>query len=223
MLRRILLAATLVAVSQCRPVTAETPPIALDSPAPASLEAGETVGVTWSVAPDAADFDEMELVLSLDGGRTFPLRVTRRILASERGWSWTVPFVPTTRGRLALRAGSDERAGEERILAMSPEFAIARRSSVPAELLFRVGEEERTAAALDDPASARVPASTLAGRMEPTAPEEFVVLLARGPSSDSDADEDSATQASPAASGPVMVPARPPREARPSVRLPLRL
>lgn len=223
MVRRALLAAALAGGCFGAAAGAATPPVTLGAPGRAALEPGDAIGVSWSVAADAAEFDEMELVLSLDGGRTFPLRVTRRISPSARGWSWTVPFLPTDHGRLALRAGSDERAGRERIVALSAEFAIAGRSAFPAELLFRVGEEERTADALDDPADARLPGTSLAGRLDSAARADVVLFVSRGSSSDSHPDRDRSSQAAPAVSSPWDAPRPSPRPSSSAVRLPLRL
>ena len=123
------------------------------------LEPGARVLVTW---PAPEGFDEMELVLSVDGGRTFPLRVTRRIAPSDGGFSWTVPSLPAARARLALRAGDDEEEDAETIVGLSEEFAIAAPAQGGIEELFRVGREERTREALEE-VPAPQPDSSLAG------------------------------------------------------------
>src|SRR4051812_18833485 len=55
-------------------------PVGLVSPSTtAPLAAGSTVELAWNVAPPAAVpawVDEWEAFLSLDGGRTFPFRLT---------------------------------------------------------------------------------------------------------------------------------------------------
>ena len=151
--------------------SAPAPALSIASPSPV-LEPGSTVVVTWPV-PDG--FDEMELVLSVDGGRTFPLRVTRRIAPSDAGFSWTVPSLPAVHARLALRAGVDEEEDAETIVGLSDNFAIAPPAQRGVEELFQVGDEERTREALENvspppagPALARVPSLT-AGRDLPEA------------------------------------------------------
>lgn len=101
----------------------------------------------------------MELILSLDGGQTFPLRVTADVSKAAGRFSWRVPALFTERARLALRAGLDEQAGSEAILLLGSEFAIvpAPRSSL--EELFRVKGEWRTREALESPAESPLEAS----------------------------------------------------------------
>jgi hypothetical protein len=134
-------------------------PIGIASSAPV-LEPGASVLVSWPAGAVGTRFDEMELLLSVDGGRTFPVRVTRRIAPSEIGFSWTVPSLPAARARLALRVGVDEEEEAETIVGLSDEFAIA--PSAHGEELFRVGGEERTRDALEDSPAPR-PESSLDG------------------------------------------------------------
>jgi len=83
--------------------------------------------------------DERELVLSLDGGKTFPLRLTGEIEPGERKVMWRVPALPTEHAVLALREGGE--GFEEEIVAVSAEFVIVPGSGVPAEeLRLRDGE-----------------------------------------------------------------------------------
>lgn len=107
------------------------------------LEAGSTIEVSWAVDPDPS-FEEMELVLSLDGGRTFPLRVTGEISPEGTRISWRVPDLPTLEARLALRAGSDEEPGEETILIVSDVFEIAPLPRLDLEDIVRERGEWRT-------------------------------------------------------------------------------
>lgn len=119
-------------------------------PAPAgALQPGARVEVSWPAAADLHGFDEMELVLSVDGGRTFPVRVTGRIAPAGRRFPWTVPALPAARARLALRAGTAEEDEDETIVGVSEPFSIAP-SEGTFEELFRVGDEGRTRAALED-------------------------------------------------------------------------
>jgi hypothetical protein len=86
-----------------------------------------------------AGVDERELVLSLDDGTSFPLRLTREIGPGESETSWRVPALPTEHAVLALREGGE--GLEEKIVAVSAEFAILPRPGLPAEeIRFRDGE-----------------------------------------------------------------------------------
>jgi len=117
----------------------------LEPDAGAQLEPGTTVQVTWRLEDEsAAKFDEMELLLSLDGGRSFPVRVTRDLSRAARRLFWRVPALPTNHARLALRTGSDEKSESETIQIVGPEFSIAARRENSLEVLFRVAGEWRT-------------------------------------------------------------------------------
>ena len=82
---------------------------------------------------------ERELVLSLDGGGTFPVRLTGEIGPGDLEARWRVPALPTDHAILALREGDDGAA--EEIVASSAEFTILPSPDLPAEeLRFRDGE-----------------------------------------------------------------------------------
>ncbi len=107
------------------------------------LEPGSIVRVSWS--PGAArEFDEMELILSLDGGRSFPLRVTGALSTATDSLLWRVPRLPTTRARLALRSGAGERKETETVRMVGDEFTILDGIDDPPEELRRVRGEWRT-------------------------------------------------------------------------------
>ena len=77
-------------------------------------------------------------MLSLDGGRTYPVRVSPELEAREGGYRWRVPDLPAARARLMLRLGGEagERAG-----ALSREFRIVHAEGVPRpELGFHEGQ-----------------------------------------------------------------------------------
>jgi len=116
---------------------------------PDRLTPGSELAVTWTIARHDRDRDEMELVLSLDGGRSFPIRVTGRISPDAPGVTWRVPALPTERAVLALRAGDDEAPDAEDVVAVSETFAIASPRSHEAEELYAVDDEWRTREALD--------------------------------------------------------------------------
>lgn len=92
-----------------------------------------------SLEPAARGVEERELVLSLDGGKTFPLRLTGEIGPGDREAWWRVPALPTAHAVLALREGRE--GSEEEIVAVSAEFAILADPGLPAEeFCFRDGE-----------------------------------------------------------------------------------
>ena len=65
---------------------------------------------------------KQELLLSLDGGVTFSLRVTRERSTAHRETTFRVPNLPSPRACLGLRMGSNGHA--EVLVARSPEFSI---------------------------------------------------------------------------------------------------
>ena len=108
------------------------------------------VSVSWTAGVvGRADGDEMELVLSLDGGRSFPLRVTRTLSPDALSFAWRVPALPTERARLALRSGRQGDEDSETIRIVSGEFAIGADTHVALEEVFRTGGEWRTREALE--------------------------------------------------------------------------
>jgi hypothetical protein len=88
-------------------------PVRLVAPlAGSTLAAGSTAELEW--AP-LADFDrlskveEWEAFLSLDGGATFPLRITPHLDQDLRRIAFQVPPVPTGDARILLRFGDEHR------------------------------------------------------------------------------------------------------------------
>lgn len=93
----------------------------------------------------------MELLLSIDGGRSFPVRLTRDLTPQTSALFWRVPALPTRHARLALRAGDCEEPAEERVILVSSEFAIEEQGATGAESFHLVRGEWRTRDALDGP------------------------------------------------------------------------
>jgi len=94
---------------------------------------------TARLEPALSGAEERELVLSLDGGRSFPVRLTAEIDPADRETTWRVPALPTAHAVLALREGGE--GLEERIVATSAEFAIVPDPAAPVEILrFERGE-----------------------------------------------------------------------------------
>lgn len=87
-------------------------PLTLVSPAAdVALAGGDTLEITWAPAPLVGDpfrFEEWEAFLSVDGGATWPIRLTPHLTAEIRSWRVRMPNIPSDRARLRLRAG-DER------------------------------------------------------------------------------------------------------------------
>ncbi len=109
---------------------------AIDLGAGAALDAGGVVEVRWSGLADSAD--EVELLLSLDGGRTYSLRLTDELDPKGGSFSWEVPGLDSDRARLAIRMGI---AGAEVIAAATAPFSISRDPSTPpVRLRWRSGE-----------------------------------------------------------------------------------
>lgn len=77
----------------------------------AVLSAGALAEVAWeprSGFEAIEKAEEWEAYLSVNGGRTYPLRVTPHLDLGIRRFRWTVPNLPTPDARLLLRFG-DER------------------------------------------------------------------------------------------------------------------
>ena len=128
---------------------------------PATVTAGETVVLELGAAP--GDVEEMEILLSLDDGRTFPVRVTREIAPGERAVRWKVPALATAAARLRVRFGVHEGGEREHETwgPMSAPFAIV---TGGARTDLHVFHENGWWEGLDP-----APAST-AGALDPAAP-----------------------------------------------------
>ncbi len=87
---------------------------------------GSAVEVRWTTASKPA---ERELVLSLDGGLTFPIRISSELSPRSASFRWSVPDLPTSRARLALRSGSGEGNEDEALEFLSGEFTIVSAAS----------------------------------------------------------------------------------------------
>lgn len=118
----------------------------LVSPADGSeLLADSEVTIGWEGVDLPTGVEEWEAFLSVDGGRTWPLRVTPHLDISIRRFKFRVPAFPTRDARLLLRFG-DERTETE--VELPQRFAISgalRRSAWPAALGLspRRGERAR--------------------------------------------------------------------------------
>ena len=120
-----------------RPAAAPVVPVHFSQPAEgASLHEGEIVQIRWSGVP--ADAEEIELLLSVDGGQHFSLRLTDELDSSSGSFLWRVPSLLTDSASLAIRVGAH---GEETVSASGPLFRLSHGPSTPAVLLrWKAGE-----------------------------------------------------------------------------------
>src|SRR5687768_2385723 len=71
------------------------------------LIAGSAVTIEWEELALPEHTVEWEAFLSLDGGRTWPLRITPHLNISIRRFIFRVPDLPTREARLMLRFGDE--------------------------------------------------------------------------------------------------------------------
>lgn len=128
-------------------------PVRVVLPAPGTrLVAGSLATVEWQ-APENGFGDrrieEWEAFLSLDGGRTWPLRLTPHLDVGMRRFSFRVPAFPSRDARLLLRFG-DEREETEVDVPGSFTISVDRGrfspDSVPPSLRLSRGESARPGA-----------------------------------------------------------------------------
>lgn len=105
------------------------PPVRLVAPrAGATLVAGTTAELEWEPLAGLPGVEEWEAFLSLDAGRTYPLRITPHLDQDLRRFHWQVPFLPTRDAAILLRFGDERR---EIAVELPVRFAIATPPSVP--------------------------------------------------------------------------------------------
>jgi hypothetical protein len=85
-----------------------------------TLHPGDVVEVQWTGPPWGVE--EMELLLSVDGGRHFGVRITPDLDADRRSYAWRVPPFQSGDARLAVRVNLD---GREVLAGVSEPFRIA--------------------------------------------------------------------------------------------------
>jgi hypothetical protein len=73
------------------------------------LYPGEQFRIEWAAALPKTNAGgcEMELFLSLDGGRTFTICITPQVAPNTRYFDWTVPNTPTNAAVLDIRFGCE--------------------------------------------------------------------------------------------------------------------
>jgi len=92
-----------------------------------ALAPGAVIEVEWRSACESdipSGYDEAELVLSLDGGLTYPIRVSRELDPCESTHAWRVPAIATDSARIALRMGEQRHGESEQLAAISHTFRI---------------------------------------------------------------------------------------------------
>lgn len=120
-----------------RVAAASLPKILFSQPAEgSSLHEGDAVQIRWSGVP--ADAEEIELLLSVDGGRQFSLRLTDEIDSTSGSFLWRVPSLSTDTASLAIRMGVH---GQEVLSAPGPLFRLSHGPSTPGALVrWKAGE-----------------------------------------------------------------------------------
>jgi len=90
----------------------------------AELRAGSTATVEWAPEADLdrqERWEEWEAFLSLDGGATYPVRITPHLDRDLRQVRFKVPSLPTRNARLLLRVGDERR---ETVFELPERFII---------------------------------------------------------------------------------------------------
>jgi hypothetical protein len=178
-------------------------PVRLVTPqAGAVLVAGSTAELEWA---SLAGFDhlskveEWEAFLSVDGGATYPLRITPHLDQDLRRIGFQVPPVPTADARILLRFGDEHRetavelperfsiaASPAQVPALAPAFGLASRAVSPGEpaLPGQAGvvawvEGSRRGGGLRQVMASRP--SGLEGRIDPPVPSGETAVLVSGP------------------------------------------
>jgi len=98
------------------------------APLPARVHAGDVLTLSWPGMPN--DVREFEVLLSLDGGRSFSVRVSAEIEGDRRGMRWHIPNLATSEARLLVRANLE---GAEVEFEPSESFVIVGRRDRPAD------------------------------------------------------------------------------------------
>lgn len=100
------------------------PPVRLVAPAPGEvLPGGGTAEIAWEPTGPLGDgVSEWEAFLSLDGGATYPVRITPHLDVALRRAAFQVPAFPSREVRLLMRFGDERR---EASLPVAHRFAIA--------------------------------------------------------------------------------------------------
>lgn len=105
---------------------AQATPVRLVAPQTgARLAAGSMADLEWAPAAeiDFPEVEEWEAFLSLDGGATFPVRITPHLDQDVRRIRWQVPPFPGQDARILLRFGDEQHP--ETAVELPTRFSIA--------------------------------------------------------------------------------------------------
>ena len=117
--------------------TAVARPVVFTSPRQGQvLRGGDVIEVSWTGVPASAD--EVELLLSLDGGRRVAVRLTEELSSGDRSYLWRVPNLSGRQAALVLRMGIGGREVESAPSALFEIRPEAARPAVP--VAWRAGE-----------------------------------------------------------------------------------
>ena len=88
---------------------------------------GQQLRVEWKAFLPHVDYSwcELELYLSVDGGRTFPFRITPQLDPRATFFYWTVPNMPTNAAVLDIRFGCEGYYPESYSPQTASRFTIA--------------------------------------------------------------------------------------------------
>lgn len=121
--RLFLALAGLILATPAARALSESVTVRLVSPQPgATLLAGSEAELEWEALGSLPGVEEWEAFLSLDGGRTYPIRITPHLDQDLRRVRWRVPALPTSDARLLLRLGDEHR---ETPVELPQRFSIA--------------------------------------------------------------------------------------------------
>jgi len=117
-MRRLLLALALTACA----ASAAADVTLLAPRAGERLEGGSDATVAWNASMLPAHADEWEAFLSIDGGRTYAVRITPHLDRALRTFTFRVPNVASSDVRLLLRVGDES---DETRIEFPQSFSIA--------------------------------------------------------------------------------------------------
>jgi hypothetical protein len=78
----------------------------------AEVVAGSTVPIAWDARRVPAGVEEWEAFLSVDGGKTYPVRITPHLDAGIHRFNWIVPSLPGADVSILLRFGDEREEAE---------------------------------------------------------------------------------------------------------------
>jgi hypothetical protein len=84
--------------------------------------AGASIPIVWDAGKAPIGVDEWEAFVSVDGGQTYPIRITPHLSVSIHRFNWVVPSLPGAEVSILLRFGDEH---EEREFPFSARMRIA--------------------------------------------------------------------------------------------------